>query len=62
LTAPRFHAIVQRNVMSNENENKSPLLKVVELLEQNGYYVVKAEEIPIENKPRGTIDIQVYPK
>ena len=44
------------------DEEKSPLLKVVELLEQNGYRVFKAEEIPSAPNPRGTIMIQVAPK
>jgi len=46
----------------NENENKSPLLRAVELLEQNGYYVFKAEEISPTTKPAGTIELQVFSK
>ena len=45
-----------------QKEEKSPLLKVVELLEKNGYRVFKAEEIFSAPNPRGTIELQVAPK
>ena len=45
-----------------QKEEKSALLKVVELLEKNGYRVFKAEEIFSAPKPRETIELQVAPK
>jgi len=45
-----------------KKEEKSPLLKIVELLKQNGYRVFKAEEIFSVPNPIGTIKLQVAPK
>jgi len=45
-----------------QKEEKSPLLKVVELFEKNGYRVFKAEEIFSAPNPTGTIMIQTAPK
>ena len=47
-----------------QKEEKSPLLKLVELLEQNGYRVFKAEEIFSEPNffPQGTIELITAPK
>jgi hypothetical protein len=44
------------------DEEKSPLSKIIELLEKNGYRVFKAEEKPLAPNPRGTIEFQVAPK